>query len=235
MIQPAFSSGGYPPSPWRLRGRAVCGFAFPPLSAIPRGDLDGVAPGHLPVVVGGRALVLLAAVDYTRGSVTYREVVTALVTRRGVRPRISVLAIWVTTREARDGGRRLWGIPKSLGVMDRSAGTPPCIVLADVAGREIVRAHLRRRGPTWLPLAGAFTTAQRADGCTVETLNRAAVAAGACRADWAVAPDGPLGYLDGWIRPGGVAMRFRLAFGVRCRRTPTPGVDGSDAERSAAG
>ena len=45
---------------------------------------------------------------------SYRELMTTVLVRRGLRVLPTITHIWVDSETSRDGGRALWGIPKGL-------------------------------------------------------------------------------------------------------------------------
>jgi Acetoacetate decarboxylase (ADC) len=89
---PSSPWGGYPPSPWSLRGQLF-----------------------LSLWRVRHRLVGTALVDYQRGSeLTYAELLRATPTRVGRRLAVTITDIWVDSPASRDGGRALWAIPKDL-------------------------------------------------------------------------------------------------------------------------
>lgn len=114
----------YPPSPWSLRGRMHVS-----VWAVPVADLPALPPdlaGAVRVLrLGRRGLVGTAWVDYRPGGdLSYRELLCAVLTRTGWRPRVTITHIWVDSAASRDGGRALWGIPKDLADLTLPAAAP---------------------------------------------------------------------------------------------------------------
>jgi hypothetical protein len=121
---------------------------------------------------GGRAIVLISSFQHDvitahgvrgRAMLPYGEVmVAALVTRRpapalvplvappatGFGAGAFVLHLPVTTREARDGGRLLFGLPKFIADMEFEDAIETCSVRLDEGGRHILTQTIRPGGPT---------------------------------------------------------------------------------------
>src|SRR5690348_12388115 len=117
----------YPPSPWSLRGRMHVSVWAVPVADVPA--LPASLSGAVRVVrLFGRAFIGTAWVDYQPGGdLSYHELLSAVLTRAGWRPRVTITHIWVDSVASRDGGRALWGIPKDLAVFAggaASAGGP---------------------------------------------------------------------------------------------------------------
>jgi len=66
----------------------------------------------------GRCLIGAAWVDYgPQGPdcvLAYRELLVAVLARKGLRPRVHIIRIWVDSPTSLAGGRNLWAIPKDL-------------------------------------------------------------------------------------------------------------------------
>ncbi|MFG2004908.1 acetoacetate decarboxylase family protein [Spirillospora sp. NPDC048911] len=95
---------GYPPPPWRSRGRMWTGFfRAEPAPALPA-DLTPVRP----------ALTALMLIRYLEGTLRYDEFAVGTMARRGRHLGLFVHLIWVDDRASQLGGRRIWGLPKQL-------------------------------------------------------------------------------------------------------------------------
>jgi acetoacetate decarboxylase len=192
----------YPPSPWRLRGQL-----FLSLFAINPRRLPPLPPGVLPVTVAGRAYVAAAWVDYEPGGdLSYRELLVAVLTRTGARPRASITHIWVDSEDSRDGGRKLWAIPKDLA--DLTVAPPVASAKGIAAATILVKTGTRGRWPTRLSLA------QNRDGRLQITPATGDARLGPVRIAWSMTPDGPLAWLAGHRPILSLALAdFRLRFG----------------------
>lgn len=202
----------YPPEPWHLRGQM-----YVSVWPVPRAELpplpDTVAAEARPLTVAGRGLVGTAWVDYGPGGVLqYRELLSAVLVRRGGRPLVSIVDIWVDSPMSRDGGRELWGIPKELAELDV---TPPAARAAGIAEADLAAGlRLPGRWPT------RFSVIQALGGATRISPVRARAAVRLAKATWRVAPDGPLAYLAGRRPLLTLALRdFDMVFG---RSQPKP-------------
>lgn len=99
----------HPPEPWKLRGDLHLSVWF-----LRERDWE-VPEGTSVVRLGPWCVVGTAWVDYRPGSVlTYRELMSTLLVRKGLRLYPTITHIWVDSPRSRDGGRALWGIPKEL-------------------------------------------------------------------------------------------------------------------------
>jgi hypothetical protein len=183
--------------------------------AVPVADVPELPPavaGSVRVLrLGGRALVGTAWVDYQPGGdLSYRELLCAVLTRAGWRPRVHITHIWVDSAASRDGGRALWGIPKDLADLTLSAGSASA-----VSGGPIASAALPRGRGFPLRLPAVFRVVQDLGGHPVTTPVRSTARYGPGRVTWTVAPDGPLRFLAG-RRPllSLLAADFRMRFGV---------------------
>ncbi|MET7425105.1 acetoacetate decarboxylase [Dactylosporangium sp. NPDC005555] len=205
----------YPPSPWSLRGRMHVSVWAVPLADVPA--LPGELAGAVRVLrVGRRAFVGTAWVDYRPGGdLAYRELLSAVLTRAGWRPRVTITHIWVDSVPSRDGGRALWGIPKDLATLAVPAGGRASAATGD---GPIASATLPRGGglPPRLPVG--FRVVQALAGRAKTTAVRSTARYGPARVAWSVAPGGPLGFLAG-RRPlvSFVAADFRMRFGAAQR------------------
>lgn len=202
----------YPPSPWSLHGRMHVSVWAVPVADVP--PLPPSLTGTVRVLrVGRRAFVGTAWVDYRPGGdMAYRELLSAVLTRAGWRPRVTITHIWVDSVASRDGGRELWGIPKDLAdlTIPASAGAAS----ASTAAGPIASATLPGGGGLPPRLPAGFRVVQALAGRAVTTPVRSTARYGLARVAWSVAPDGPLRFLAG-RRPllSFVAGGFRMRFG----------------------
>ncbi|MFG2041000.1 acetoacetate decarboxylase family protein [Dactylosporangium sp. NPDC048998] len=204
----------YPAEPWSLRGRM-----YVSVWALPVADLPELPPelaGVVRVVGFGRwAVVGTAWVDYRPGGdMSYRELLSAVLVRAGLRPRVTVTHIWVDSPGSRDGGRALWGIPKELAEFELTGER----AAAATGAGPIAAADLRRRRPA-LRLPVGFRVTQALAGAAKTTPVRATARCGPARVAWTIEPDGPLRFLAG-RRPllSMVADDFRMRFGAGAAR-----------------
>ncbi|BCJ40680.1 acetoacetate decarboxylase [Actinoplanes ianthinogenes] len=188
----------YPPEPWHLRGQMYLSVFLIPMRAVPPlPEVLGAAAR--PLSFGGRAAVGAAWVDYQPGGVLhYRELLSAVLTHEHGRPRVSITDIWVDSVASRDGGRRLWGIPKELAeftldaddeLVDATAAAPGGAPI----GSALIR--LKRRVPGRFPLG--LTVAQALGDQVRRTPVRGRAGLRTSNAAWRPDPDGPLAYLAG--------------------------------------
>ncbi len=196
----------YPPEPWDLHGHGCVS-----LWTVRVGDLPALPDGVRPVTAFGRALVTTAFVDYLPGSLLpYRELLAAVLVRRGARPGLSITHIWVDSPQSKAGGRELWGIPKELA--DLTIVPAPAFEATAVGVGEARHTSYGRGVP--LPIAGSVF--QALDGELVRTPVRASGRGRFAGVRWRTAPDGPLGWLNG-RKPflGLSVISFRMRFGPR--------------------
>jgi hypothetical protein len=198
---------GYPPEPWDLRGQLHGSLFLVPLHDIPV-DLP---PGCRPVRLGGQAVVGAVWVSYEPGGVlSYSELMTTLLVRRGWRLLPTITHIWVDSVESRDGGRALWGIPKGLAsfVFDRG----------DLSARDdegplatgSVRPQLKLPG-RW-PVR--FSLVQWLDGRAKVSPVRSSSTVSLARATFEADPSGPLAFLAGRRPVLSFSLGdFRMSFG----------------------
>ncbi|MFI5935255.1 acetoacetate decarboxylase family protein [Actinoplanes sp. NPDC051494] len=189
----------YPPAPWHLRGQMYLSVFL-----VRTADLPPLPPGVRPLSIAGRVPVGAAWVDYEPGgSLDYRELLAAVLTRAALRPRVTITDIWVDSPASRDGGRELWAIPKELATL---AISPPSAGAAGIGTADIaVRGRtLPGRWPTPMTLAQ--------DGITTRVRGTAALRP--ARLTWHLDPAGALGWLSG-RRPvfSLVLAAFRMRFG----------------------
>ncbi|MEV0895539.1 acetoacetate decarboxylase family protein [Actinoplanes sp. NPDC049802] len=190
----------YPPEPWHLRGQMYLSVFLLPKSQAPA--LPPVLGAAVrPLTVGGRVAVGAAWVSYEPGGVLhYKELLSAVLVHERGRPRVSITDIWVDSVASREGGRRLWGIPKELAGFTVDAETEPLVdatVTAPEADAPFCSAlvRLKRRVPGRFPVG--FTVAQALGGQVRRTPVRGRAGLRAAAAAWRPEPDGPLGYLAG--------------------------------------
>ncbi|HVV23361.1 MAG TPA: acetoacetate decarboxylase family protein, partial [Pseudonocardiaceae bacterium] len=155
------------------------------------------------------------------GVLAYRELLAAVLVRRGRRLGVSITHIWVDSEPSRAGARAMWSIPKEIAkfrftggsvfdgsVFDGSAAT---------AEGRIADATFAARGPITVrppfPLRG--TTFQALDGRGVQTPIIARGGVRLARATWTVDPEGPLAWLRGTPLVSVAARDFRMRFGPR--------------------
>lgn len=187
-------AGGFPPSPWFLRGRLHLSLWRP----------------------GGRHLAGTAFVDYQPGGdLTYAELLRAHPARTGHRIAVSITDIWVDSPASRDGGRALWAIPKDLATFTMRH-QPDFVGEAHENGRPLAGARFRtgRRLPVRLPFRSR-TAQRRDDGALVVAPLSGSTAVRAARAEWDFDADGPFADLRGRRPVLSVVLEdFRLSFGA---------------------
>ncbi len=118
--------------------------------------------------VDAAALVATAWVHYEPGGVlSYRELLTAVLVRRGGRSLVSITDIWVDSEASLRGGRELWGIPKDLATFDVERAGPTqrwAATTRDGApiarGTVTARTVLPGRGPpgAWWPSSSSTSS-----------------------------------------------------------------------------
>jgi hypothetical protein len=198
----------YPPEPWRLRGQLYGSLFLVPVSAIPA-DLP---PGCRPIRLADVGLVGAVWVSYEPGGVlSYRELMTTLLVRRGWRLLPTITNIWVDSVTSRDGGRSLWGIPKGLASFTFDG--------ANLAARDDEGPLATGSVHPWLALPGRWPMRLR----IVQTLAgraklsplRATASVAVSRASFDADPSGPLAFLSG-RRPivSFTLGDFRMRFGT---------------------
>jgi hypothetical protein len=202
----------YPPSPWSLRGRMHVSVWALPLADVPA--LPPALHGTVRVLrLGRRAFIGTAWVDYQPGGdLNYHELLAAVLTRAGWRPRVTITHIWVDSVASRDGGRELWGIPKDLADITLADGGAAS---ATTGEGPIASATLPRGNGVPPRLPAVFRVVQDLAGRPETTAVRSTARYGPARVAWTIAPEGPLRFLAG-RRPllSFVAAGFRMRFGA---------------------
>jgi Acetoacetate decarboxylase (ADC) len=196
-------SEAYPPEPWRLRGDLHTSVFLVPLADV-RADLP---PGWRPLRLGRFGVVGAAWVSYRPGGVlVYDELMSTLLVRRGWRVLPTITHIWVDSAASRDGGRKLWGIPKQLAKFGAFLATTDEGPIA--AGSVSPLATLPWRLP------GGFAVVQRLAGSAKVTPVRFRARIGLSRATLAADPGGPLAFLAGRRALLSLSViDFRMTFG----------------------
>ena len=191
-LTPSSPSGGYPPSPWTLRGQLF-----------------------LSLWRVRHRLVGTAFVDYQEGSeLTYAELLRATPARVGRRLAVTITDIWVDSPASRDGGRALWAIPKDLADFTLKHGPVFGGEARDEHGSLTSAEFVVGRGlPGRLPFRSR--TAQRpGDGETVLAPMSGTARIRRARARWDFPPDGPFADLCGRRPLVSVVLEdFALRFG----------------------
>ncbi|MEV7396605.1 acetoacetate decarboxylase family protein [Aeromicrobium sp. NPDC092404] len=196
----------YPAEPWDLHGHAYVGVWL-----LPRGTAPlPAAPSTKAVTLFGRTVVCAAFFVYEQPSpLTYDEIMATVLVREGWRPRVSITHIWVNSVPSRDGGRRLWAIPKDLA--DFEVGRHSSYAAQGIGSLAVRRV---RRLPWRLPLG--FRIAQDRAGTLLVSPVTGRIRLGLATARWTLAADGPLGFLNGRKPLLTIACRpFHLLFGRR--------------------
>jgi len=196
----------YPPEPWDLYGHAYVGVWL-----LPKGDAPAPSsPATRTITIFGRAVVCAAFFVYEEPSpLTYDEIMATVLVREGWRPRVSITHIWVNSVASRDGGRRLWAIPKDLA--DFEVARHSSYAAQGIGSLAVTRA---RRLPGRLPLG--FRIAQDRAGTLLVSPVSGRIRLGFATARWSLAADGPLGFLVGRKPLLTLACKpFHLLFGRR--------------------
>lgn len=213
-----------PPEPWRLRGDMHVALWLVPGDELPHWPLPegvhAISPG------GRRRLLVTFWVDYrSGGDLAYRELLVAVVVRRGARPAATAVQVWVDDERSLAGGRRLWAIPKEPATFDfqplpltrrgerglRASMTPAGPAHgepdASVLCRDLLGLPLR------LPVR-ADLLQRRDDGTVCQVPLRLAGRPSLSRTRLRVRPGGPLAYLSGHRPVAAVSLRdFRFTVG----------------------
>ena len=135
--------------PWLLRGEGLLAWASRP-SGVPSSLPPGLSP-----VPGPAAIVAMSYDDSPVGP--YLELSVVVPARLGLRPGLSVVAMAVTSPEARMAGRRNWGLPADLAALRWEVDGAERVmtweerglVLRGVLGRPGVAAVLPVRSLQW--------------------------------------------------------------------------------------
>lgn len=234
------SRAAYPAPPWLLSGTMTFSLFSAPARAVP-GLTAHLPSGHRPVSLGGNSVIGLAVAQYgPGGDLAYDELLVAVLTREGFRPRATVTQIWVDSPASQAGGRTLWAIPKDLatstGPKDhhavertefRTLDGVPIARLDRRSGRRLTPGRVSVPLPTaQREGASPVATAQREGPLavtphnTVTAHNRVTATVGTARAHWQVAARGPLGWLTGRRPLATIALtNADLAFGTRVDRS----------------
>ena len=184
-----------------------------PQSELPLIDVPGVRPLRL----GHYGVVGTAWVSYESGSVLeYHELLVAVLARRGWRVVLTIVAIWVDSVASRDGGRALWGIPKSVGTF----GVGPNGYAARTEGRVLAETTVR----AGRALAGRWplraSIVQRHAGTALRSPVRATTRLRRHRSTWTVSAGSPLAFVRGRRPRLGLTLHdFDMIFAAR---EPTP-------------
>jgi len=189
---PSSPSGGYPQSPWSLRGQLF-----------------------LSLWRVGHRLVGTAFVDYQEGSeLTYAELLRATPTRVGRRLAVTITGIWVDSPASRDGGRALWAIPKDLADFTLKHGPEFGGEARDEHGSLASAEFVAGRGlPGRLPFRSR-TAQPRGEGAAVLAPMAGTARVRHARARWDFPPDGPFADLCGRRPLTSVVLEdFALRFG----------------------
>ena len=200
----------YPPEPWALRGQLRLAVWLVPVRDLPVLPPE-LSPAVRVVRLGRRAIVGAAWVQYEPGGVLhYNELLAAVLTRVGLRPRVTIMHIWVDSVTSRDGGRALWGIPKDLATFAFDGEQ----ARADGDEGPLAEATVTRgvRLPGRWPLG--FRVVQSLHGKPRTSRVKATARLSVGRSRWTI-DGGPLRYLAG-RRPvlTATAGDFRMLFGA---------------------
>jgi hypothetical protein len=208
---PAVGRIVYPPEPWSLRGRLRVAVWLLPVRSVP-----AIPPELLTSVrvvrIGGWAVMGAAWVEYAPGGVLhYNELLAAVLTRAGLRPRVTITHIWVDNVASRDGGRALWGIPKDLARFDFTADGAQ----AETDDGVLAEATLSRGSalPGRWPIG--FRVVQSLGGQAKTSPVRAKARVRLGRSRWTIPPGSPLAFLS-QRRPllTATAEDFDMSFGA---------------------
>lgn len=192
-----------------------------PVDQLPDKLYEVLPADTTPIAIRGRALVGVAFVSYEPGgALAYSELLAAVMTRSGVRPRVTIPDIWVDSEASLAGGRELWNIPKALGRFDRRLRGADVCMRMKKDGRQVASLDarvMRRLRPGWQ--TASLSTAQRLDDSTVVAHSAIRMHPCALRTRWEFPPEGPLGYLSGHRPLLSVALTdMAVSFGVRVER-----------------
>ena len=207
----------YPPEPWHLGGSLLVS-AF----LVPVRDLPALPTGRRPLVIGGRAVVGAAFVNYVPGgALQYDELLVAVPTVGAGGLRVTIPQIWVDSPASQAGGRELWGIPKQLASFARvDDGGRVRTAMTDARG-----AVASIRASYGLPLLPgmrllALPILQHESGRRILSHNRVVGRIVGLRATWTFDPGGPLAWLAGRRPLFNVAIRdASIIFGMDVKRS----------------
>ena len=196
----------FPPEPWDLHGHAHVGVWLLPRDLAPAPHSAATRP----ITLFGRTIVAAAFFRYDSPSpLTYDEIMSTVLVRHGLRPRVSITHIWVDSEASRAGGRALWAIPKEMAQFDRTDHHA-----YEAAGIGSLRVRPGRRLPWRVPLR--FRIAQDRDGTLLTSPVSGRVRLGFATGRWSFDPVGPLGFLAEHRPVLTLSINpFRLLFGRR--------------------
>jgi hypothetical protein len=180
----------WPAEPWNL-----CGRGWLTVWTAPRSAISLPSPDVVPLSLFGRVVVVSAFVDYQPpGVLSYHELMAAVLVRRGVRPGLSILDIWVDDATSERGARAMWAIPK-LPANFAFASEPQ---LAATAHDDdlIASADETRRSSRTFPVRLTTSVWQSRRSQAQRTELRTSARAGLTRLRWRVTPGGRLGWLN---------------------------------------
>ncbi|MDQ2749249.1 MAG: acetoacetate decarboxylase family protein [Pseudonocardiales bacterium] len=203
MESDAETRQAYPPEPWRLRGDLHTSVFL-----VPMADMPLVLPsGWRPLRLGRFGVVGTAWVTYRPGGVlSYDELMSTLLVRRGWRVQPTITHIWVDSPASRDGGRELWGLPKELASFRAFSAITEDGPLATGSVSRLVTLPWR--------LPGRFSVVQRLAGATKLTPVRFRGLVALSRTTFAADPAGPLAFLAGRrVLLSLSLIDFRMTFG----------------------
>ncbi|MGZ3144325.1 acetoacetate decarboxylase family protein [Lentzea chajnantorensis] len=183
-------SADFPPAPWNL-----CGQGWLTVWTAPRSATTLRLPGGVvPLSLFGRVLVVSAFVDYRQpGLLSYHELMTAVVVRRGFRPGLSITDIWVDDTRSQQGARAMWGILKELADFTLSAGPLDAVALVD--DTTIAAADEQPLRAPGLPVWAGTSVWQSLHGKAHRTALRTSARVRPTRVRWRLTPGGRLGWL----------------------------------------
>lgn len=176
----------FPPEPWDLRGRGWLTAWTAPHSTVPPPP-----PGVTPLTLFGKVVVVSAFVDYTSpGLLSYHELMTAVLVRRGFRPGLTITDIWVDDETSQRGARAMWGIPKEMADFTFTAEPRLTAAIVGIAGAE----EDPRNAPG-LPALLTTSVWQSLGDKAHRTKLRTSARVRPTRLRWWTTPDGALGRL----------------------------------------
>ena len=180
--------------------------------AVPVADVPhDLPPGCRVVRVGRYGFIGAVWVDYEpTGVLSYRELMTTLLVRRGWRLLPTITHIWVDSDASRAGGRELWGIPKELATFDFAPGSFAAKDADGAIASGTSRARVRLPGRLPVRFSVVQWLSGRAKVSPVQSVARVASA----RVSFTVDGAGPLAFLAG-RRPlmSFILQDFRMRFG----------------------